>query len=298
MLKVGFFGQSGPYAPVALRELLAGQGDYRIALCVEGLKLGSPRGEIHELRKIKPGVKPEAENLTEIASFAGVPVFCTSNVNAAKAVGSIGSFGLDWIVCVGFDRLFSEDILKTARRGGINAHPSRLPLWRGPAPIFWALRQGLHCSALSLHALDNREDHGPVFMQEPFSWPSRSRGADIYRIAGQLAGEMLVRALRQASLGTLAARTQDHTLATRAPRPKPEDAQIIPSEWGCEHVVDFACGSEFFRAAWLRFGEDVFFCRRGLKAEIGRSLAGEYILSGSTLIVACRDGLAHLEIQV
>ncbi len=298
-MRVGFFGQSGPYAPPALRYLLGCQEGFELALVVEGRRAPVGRRE-HVLLQRRPAVAlpPESEDLPELAVAAGLPVLRTCEVNAPAAIRHVQDHEVDLIVCVGFDRLFAPELLAAAPRGGINAHPSRLPEWRGPSPIFWALKEGRRDLSLTLHALDEGEDHGAIYVQESFVLPHRASGEDIYDIAGRLAARLMAPLLsRLAAGGGLDGRPQEHHRATRAPRPKPEDALVDPLTWGCEHLVDFACGAPFFRAPWFKLGDDVFFARRGLKAEPGRALPAQYVQQGDLLVVQCADGVAHLEVQ-
>ncbi len=295
-MKIAFFGQSGPYAPIALRHLL-GNACYDVTLVVEGLKKLPGR---HEYKQLHPqrGPLPRGDDLGALAVAAGIPTLLTRDVNDTSTVRAIASFHPDWLVCVGFDRLFGATLLRVAQKGGLNAHPSLLPAWRGPSPIFWALRAGAKRLGVTLHLLDPREDHGPIVTQEAYAIPPRASGAEIYAIAGDVAGRLLQGALVQAAQGLLRATPQDHVRATRAPRPRPEDALVVPETWRAEHLLDFACGAPYFRAPCLQLGSETFFVRRGVKLELGRRLPAQYLLVGSTLIVACADGVVHLEIQV
>ncbi len=291
-MRVAFFGQTGPYAPHAFTELMRDPRPYTLALVVEGKKSARPEHRLRDPRRPITGT-----TLAELAAAHGVPALISTDVNDPKAIAIVGDHQVDLIVCVGFDRLFSSVLLATARRGGINAHPSDLPRLRGPAPIFWALKEGRTRMALSLHALDPREDHGPIFAQEWFAPSSLATGDTIFRAAGKLAGKMLVGLLAKAVDHDLVGTPQDHRRATRAPRPKPEDALVRPHEWTCEALVRFACGAPYFRTPWLTLGGDNYFVRRGLKAERGRRVPGEHAVMGDHLVVQCRDGTAHLEIQ-
>jgi methionyl-tRNA formyltransferase len=297
-MRVGFFGQSGPYAPVALRLLVSARRNFEIALVVEGRRQKEPgRRDTQLFESGTLAALPEGDDLKALACAAGIPTLVTCDVNGADAVQMIARHDLDWIVCVGFDRLFSRDLLAAAHMGGINAHPSRLPELRGPSPLFWAIRQGRRDSAITLHALDMKEDHGVVYAQEGFVLPRRSTGEQLYGVAGALAAQMLVSALDKAKLGGLAGMPQDHTRATRAPRPTGDDVFVEPAQWTCERLVDFCCAAPYFRTPWMRLGDETFFARRGLVAEAGRELPADYVQSGTTLVVRCQDGVAHLEIQ-
>ena len=292
-MRVAFFGQTGPYAPFALRELLKAPQRFSLALIVEGTRMSREEHRLH-----KPGRIITGDTLAEMGLAAGIPAITTTDVNNARAVEMIGAHDIDVFVCVGFDRLFSKALLNAAQRGGINAHPSDLPRLRGPSPIFWALKEGRKQHALTLHALDPREDHGVILAKEWFAPNSLATGDHIFRMAGMLAGKMLVPLLTAAVDNGLNGVPQDDRHASRAPRPKPEDAFVDPLEWTCETLLRFACGAPYFRAPWMRFGDATFFVRRGLKTEPNKRIPGEYAQQGSTLIVQCRDGLVHLEIQV
>ena len=295
-MRVAFFGQTGPYAPPALRQL-AGAAGFELVLVVEGRKgYINRRGFVIE--RPRPRALPDGENLTDLGIAAGLPVLITTDVNAPAVVGRIASYEPDWIVCVGFDRLFGRPLLAVASTGGINCHPSRLPKLRGPAPIYWAVKAGARSLAVTLHGLDPGEDHGPVYAQESFVLPRRATTDDIYRLAGTIAGRMLVSSLGTAAAGVLVGVAQDHRAASRAPRPKAEDAYFDPAQWDCEHLLDFVNVAPFCRAAWTRLGDEVFFVRRALGCEIGKRMPAQYLQRGSTLIVQCRDGVAEVEIQI
>ena len=185
-------------------------------------------------------------------------------------VRRLKDYAVDLIVTVGFDRLFVPEVLAAARLGGINAHPSLLPELRGPSPIFWAVKSGCRELGVTLHALDRREDHGVILDQAPFRLPRRATGAEIYGIAGDLAGKMYLELLRGVVNELPLGRPQDHARATRAPRPRPEDVEVVPAEWQCERLADFACGAPYFRAPFLKLGDETFFVRCALAVELGR----------------------------
>jgi methionyl-tRNA formyltransferase len=296
-MRVAFFGQTGPYAPVALRHLLASRGELELAVVVVGTR-PVPQKATHRWYDPRPAPLPTNEDLVALAVAAGIRTLRTSDVNDPTVIAELQRLRLEMAVCVGFDRLFVPSLLAVPRLGFLNSHPSDLPLLRGPSPIFWALKQGRRDLAVTIHAMDAREDHGLIFAQSRFVLTPRASGEEIFAAAARLAGQMLLDCLRRASRDQLGGTAQDDRRATRAPRPKPEDAFVVPSDWSAEALVNFASGAPFFRTPWLRFHEEPFFIRQGLRVEPGRSLPAQYVLNGSTLIVACKDGLAHLEVQI
>lgn len=295
-MRIALFGQTGPYAPTLLRALLGSPCAREVVLVVEGRKFLGGR---NTWMLLEPDVQalPDGDDLAALAVAAGIPCLQSRDVNADDSIAAIAAHGVDWFVCVGFDRLFCRGLLRQAGRGGINIHPSKLPALRGPAPIFWALKGGACSLTVSLHRLDVREDHGPVLAQAEFALPQRASAEDVYRLAARVAAPLLIDVLAAARAGTLVGAPQDHSQATRAPRPQPQDAYFESQQWACETLVNFCCVAPFSRAAWTRLGEEVFFVRRGVASLPNRRMPVHYMLEGTRLFVQCRDGVAELEVQ-
>ena len=108
---------------------------------------------------------------------------------------------------------------------------------------------------------------------------------------------MLRNLLSQQALGHSVGVPQDPSQATRAPRPQAEDVHVAPENWDCQHLLNFATGAPYFRAPWLRLGGETFHVRSGLHCEPGKRLPAQYVIIDDTLVVQCRDGLVHLQIQ-
>jgi methionyl-tRNA formyltransferase len=296
-MNIAFFGQTGPYGPAALRQLLGQHGvPYYVRVVVDGIGRQQSRRS-HRWFAPKRCTLPPQEDLTQTAVAAGIDTLQTSDVNAPYVACELARRRIDVIVCAGFPCLFGPALLACATRGALNAHPSLLPRWRGPSPIFWALRQGDNRLGVTIHHIDAQEDHGPVIAQEAFALRPRESGKAIYGHAGMMAGRMLADALRHMAQGSLCAVPQLHSRAIRAPRPKPEDACVTPVTWGCARLVNFASGAAFFRAPWMVLGGDTYHVRTGLQASPGQRLPGDFVVHGDRLLVPCKDGTAMLQLQ-
>ncbi len=297
-MRVAFFGQSGPFGPPVLRRLLIAQESFDIVLVVEGRKVPL-HGRENRLFAAAPRPVPPSKvnDLSTLANASGIDTLVTSNVNGTDAVHVLQQYRPDWIVCAGFDRLFSPDVLRTARTGAINAHPSPLPQWRGPSPMFWIVKSGSRKGGVTLHAMDEREDHGEIYAQESFVLPRRASSEQLYSLAGELAARMLVPVLAMAARGTLRGVAQEPSGTPRARYPIPVDAAIEPGLWKCEHLVDFVCAASAFCLSTLRLDDRTLFVRHGLLAEPGRRLGAAHRWQNGVLVVECEDGVAHLDVR-
>jgi folate-dependent phosphoribosylglycinamide formyltransferase PurN len=87
----------------------------------------------------------------------------------AATLCALRDSGAELLVSFHLDRILSPAILLATPRGGINVHPSLLPLHRGPIPAFHGLAEGR--TGVSIHALTPRVDAGGVWAQQAVPLP-------------------------------------------------------------------------------------------------------------------------------
>ncbi|KAL7824122.1 formyl transferase [Trichoderma gracile] len=108
--------------------------------------------------------------------------------------------GTNLIVVVSFGLFVPPRILKAAKYGGLNVHPSLLPHLRGPAPIHHAMMRGDEFTGVSLQTLDPKAfDHGTVLAQTPspgLPIPSNATLQHLTEDLAKVGAEMLVQGLR------------------------------------------------------------------------------------------------------
>ena len=141
---------------------------------------------------------------------------------------------VDAVVVACFPWKLPPALLGRPRLGGLNVHPSLLPLGRGPEPVFWTLRRGERRTGATVHRLDAGWDTGPVVAQRAVDVPVGVRGPALERDLMALGGELLVAALPPLASGRLVPVPQDDAGATRAPVPAAADWLVptnLPSGW-------------------------------------------------------------------
>ena len=107
------------------------------------------------------------------AAFArGVPPTTVAAVNSAATQGMLAALRPDLIVTCHFDQILAAETIATARLGGINLHPSLLPLHRGPMPCFWAAADGNNEFGVTIHRLAPRIDAGAILAQRAIAPPA------------------------------------------------------------------------------------------------------------------------------
>jgi len=175
-----------------------------------------------------------------LAAAAGVPVLRAAPDD--PRVLALAS-RVDAIVVACFPAKLPPALLARPRLGGLNVHPSLLPLGRGPAPVFWTLRRGERRTGATVHRLDGGFDTGPIVAQRAVDLPEGIRAPDLERDLMVLGGELLVEALPLLATGQLVPAPQDDARATRAPVPTPADWLVptdLPAGWAFAFARDVA----------------------------------------------------------
>lgn len=119
-----------------------------------------PRGRPERFWKLKAAARRLSIPL--LARLCSATVLAVEDVNAQSFRDSIppGSHG----IVAGFNQIFRRELIERFA-SVVNFHPSVLPLYRGPVPSYWALRNGEQYTGFTLHALTPRIDAGPVLYQ-------------------------------------------------------------------------------------------------------------------------------------
>ncbi|PHH59830.1 hypothetical protein CDD81_2466 [Ophiocordyceps australis] len=108
--------------------------------------------------------------------------------------------GINLIIAVSFGLFVPGRLIRAAKYGGLNIHPSFLPDLRGPAPLHRAMLRWDRHFGISLQTLDERRfDHGVVLAQTPRPGEPIAHDAhlkDVWSRASEAGAQMLMQGLR------------------------------------------------------------------------------------------------------
>jgi len=107
--------------------------------------------------------------LEEITGKYGITFFVTADVNSSQVAARIMAIGPDLVITVHLRKILNTDILKPAKKGAINIHPSLLPKYRGLSPQHQAIMHGDAESGVSVHFIEEKVDTGDIVLQRRFS---------------------------------------------------------------------------------------------------------------------------------
>ena len=159
----------------------------------------------------------------------GVPVWTLSYLPATL------KFELLVVAC--FPHRLPQALLNRAKIAALNIHPSRLPAYRGPAPVFWQLRDGMREIGVTLHHMTSRIDAGDIIAQTDVTLPIGISGSNADALLANAGVHMLLTTIQS---GDFSGQSQGSPASYKS-WPCAKDWSV-PTSWPVMHAFNFMRG--------------------------------------------------------
>jgi len=166
-----------------------------------------------------PRVKLAAQEL-------GLAVFQPRRVRDAEFVEHLKTLVPDAVIVAAYGQILPKDILMLPKFGCINIHASLLPLYRGAAPVNWAIIRGEKETGITIMQMDEGMDTGAILAQERIPIEPNDTAGTLMEKLSVLGANLITAALPQVVSGKLVPTAQDSSQATLAPLLKKADGLI------------------------------------------------------------------------
>jgi methionyl-tRNA formyltransferase len=255
--RILFFGLPAGAPALALRGLLEdGRQVVGVVVPAEAAPHLSPTSG-PPLAHLEPPGAPEALTLLgnsssdvfSLAWAARLPVLAIRDFNRPETTAALAALDADVACVVCFTRRIPAAVLGLPRLGFLNLHPSLLPAYRGPSPLFWQLRDGAP-TGVTVHYLDENLDTGDIAAQTGVPLPDGVSGPEADRLLTQAGLELLRGVLNDLARGTVSRRPQppggsyqrfpaeeDFALSTGWPARRAFNFMRGTAEWGSPYRV-------------------------------------------------------------
>lgn len=226
-----------------MRILFAGSPD----IAVPSLEAIAELGDVVGVLTNPPSPKGRglAVSPTPVASAAmemGLPVLAPERLGPAEREW-VGALSPDILAVFAYGRIFGPKFMALFPRGGINAHPSLLPRWRGPAPIPYAILHRDQVTGVSIQRVAPELDSGDVLAREEIPLAGGETAESLSAIAASTGALLFVRVLRDIESGTAVGQVQDEAAATWSRVIAKEDGLI---DWAAD-ALDIDARSRAFQ---------------------------------------------------
>ncbi len=161
--------------------------------------------------------------IASLAKKLSIPLLRPNKLDD-QACGKINQAKPDFIIVFAYGKIIPLDKIKTDEI--LNIHPSLLPKLRGPAPIRYAILEGLEKTGISLMKIDQEIDHGPVIDQIEINMDNDENYYSLREKVSKKALELVKKNLKPYLEAKIKAKPQDHSQATFSKWIKKEDGLI------------------------------------------------------------------------
>jgi methionyl-tRNA formyltransferase len=218
-----------------------------------------------------------------------------SDVSQWAAVNGIETFKLetseqllplladvDVLLTIGYGVLLPSEVINAPRYGSLNLHFSLLPRWRGAAPVQRAIEAGDSLSGVTVFALDEGMDTGPIYSVKRFALDSDITSDELFIELADIGVEAVIEALDAIGSG-IKPIAQNGEGATRAYKLQKSEGEI---DWhaSAEEISRKVRAFTSSPGAWTTF--------RGLTMKIDsvsttemRAKPGQIVSEGKSVLV-------------
>lgn len=141
------------------------------------------------------GLKIMESPVCTLASFYKIPIYTPTTLTELKAFKLISGIIADIIVVVAYGLLIPKNVIESKKYGCLNIHPSKLPKYRGAAPLHRTIINGEKNTAVSVIQMDEGLDTGDIILQEEFDLDEKTTLQSLHDKCAQIGSELLLKIL-------------------------------------------------------------------------------------------------------
>lgn len=226
-----------------------------------------------------------------------IPTYTPEKVGSEEVMELLEAMKPDVQVVVAYGQYIPAKVTDFPPYRSINLHPSKLPVYRGAAPVQWAIADGLEESAVTILYVSPKMDAGDIIAQAPVAIDLDDTTETLFVKMADHGGALLLKALEMIAEPDFESTPQEESEATHARKLTKED-RALDWSWTAVAVRNWirACqpwpGTVFSVES---FGEDSV---KVLAAEVVERGEGEADAEPGTLlaadsrgpVVACGEG--------
>ena len=207
-----------------------------------------------------------------------IPILKPEKLDQA-AREQITALAPDLLVSFAYGHIFGPKFLSLFPLGGINIHPSLLPIYRGPAPIQTAILNRDPVTGITIQKIALEIDCGDIITQEQIPLAGTETTGSLSETVSIKAAEMLTRALARIAAGEQGI-PQDHEKASSCRLISRDDALIDWTLSAAEIEAKIRAFTPWPLCRTIHNGKELFIIKAGVYSDTIRQ---EHLAAGRVL---------------
>jgi len=281
---------------MSLRIVFMGTPDFAVPTLAEIVGAGHQVVAAYSqpARAAGRGMAERKSPVQTFAETAGIPVLTPNNFKSADAQAAFAAHAADAAVVVAYGLLLPAPVLAAPRLGCFNLHASKLPRWRGAAPIQRAIMAGDAETAVMAMRMGQGLDTGPVCLAEQVAIGADQTAGELHDVLAQRGASLMVRALSALERGSLDCTPQGAEGVTYAKKIGKAEARIDFNA-SARELHNRIRGLSPFPGAWFEAGAEGKRERiKVLRAVVVEGSGTPGTVLDDKLTIACGSGAVRL----
>ena len=275
-----------------MRLIFMGTPDFAVPALVELAARGHDIAAVYT-RAARPAGRGMDVQETPVAREArrlALPVLMPQTLKDDAAQAAFRAHDADAAVVIAYGLLLPKPVLDAPKLGCFNLHASRLPRWRGAAPINRAIMAGDAETGVTVMKMDEGLDTGAMAMAERVAIAPDMTAGDLHDALARLGADVMTRALAALERGSLALTPQPDKGVSYAAKISKEETRIVWAKpW--RDVHNHIRGLSPFPGAWCEIGGVRV---KALRATKGDGAGAPGAILDDKLTIACGSGAVRL----
>ncbi len=196
---------------------------------------------------------PQPPPVKQAALELNVPVLQPATLRDPEVIAQLRDLEPEVGVVAAYGEILRRAVLDIPPLGYLNIHPSLLPLYRGPAPVAAAIRNGDATTGVSVMLLERAMDAGPILAQATFPLDGTERTGPLTDELFAIGSDLLVGVLSLYAAGDLEPTPQNPERVTFTSMLGKEDGRL---DWTlpAEHLERLVRAYDPWPGTWTLFG--------------------------------------------
>lgn len=235
--------------------------------------------------------QPRHDTIELLAIKYDIPTLYAHDMQSTSLQQSLKDLAPDFILIACFPYILPQQIFNIPAIACLNIHPSLLPAYRGPAPLFWQLKNGEKVFGVTIHNVSRKIDAGNIVIQRETHLRDGMRGRAIDAHLGSLGGRLFVELLIMYEKKNYVPKLQDSGKASYQSVPGRNEFRLETS-WNSRRAFNFMRGTGEWQQPYLiSIGEHDFILLSPNAYSPAGTFKQDYIIEDNIITIRFAQGL-------
>lgn len=238
------------------------------------------------------GKKMAFSAVKEEALKHGIPVYQPTKLkDDTNLIETLKQLKPDFMIVVAFGQILTKEVLDIPKYGCINLHASLLPMYRGAAPINWAIINGEKVSGNTTMLMDVGLDTGDMILKDEVEIADNMTAGELHDILMVRGSDLLVKTIEGIAKESIVLQKQsDETFYA-----KMLDKNIAKIDWNksSKEIHNLVRGLNPWPIAYTNYKDErmKIFETEHLEEKVSKEPGTIVDVSKNGIKVACKEGV-------